>query len=329
MNTIREDTLIRQQKAALRRVRSFNKELEAFAPWIEKGWFDTERLDACRQALLAGGKPYDVLIDALCEDGVCHLRGARLAYLSRETLGLMLREIFLNGSYRFSCAADAPVILDCGANIGVAVCWYKLRWPKARVIAFEPWPKAYAVLQRNIELNGWQDVTVFPYALAGTQGEAAFHIPTGNDLAGTLTDRVFDRGPVETEETTVERRTLGQFLPAHVDFMKMDIEGTEAAVLREIAPRLADIDRIFCEYHYSAALPDNSLAAIASLLEGAGFVYTVGISEAFLGRRLSPFAGLGTRISLEIHAAQPAVCGTAAAAADGAERSAEQEEDNA
>src|SRR5689334_22986375 len=47
-------------------------------------------------------------------------------------------QIFLNHHYAFEAARPDPRILDCGANMGVAIAYWKRRWPAARITAFEP-----------------------------------------------------------------------------------------------------------------------------------------------------------------------------------------------
>jgi FkbM family methyltransferase len=45
--------------------------------------------------------------------------------------------------------SEVPVIVDCGANIGVASVWYAQRFPRARIIAVEPEPENFRILTMN------------------------------------------------------------------------------------------------------------------------------------------------------------------------------------
>ena len=47
----------------------------------------------------------------------------------------LYREIFLDHGNEVAGLGDAPVILDCGGNIGMSVIWFKQRYPRARIIA--------------------------------------------------------------------------------------------------------------------------------------------------------------------------------------------------
>src|SRR5436309_4261583 len=49
-------------------------------------------------------------------------------------------EIFGRQLYRFSPRRERPTILDCGANIGVAILYWKQAFPEAEIVAFEPDP---------------------------------------------------------------------------------------------------------------------------------------------------------------------------------------------
>jgi hypothetical protein len=46
-------------------------------------------------------------------------------------------------------SGKTPVIVDCGANIGLSAVWYSSQFPKAVVVAIEPEPRNFAMLQKN------------------------------------------------------------------------------------------------------------------------------------------------------------------------------------
>ena len=56
----------------------------------------------------------------------------------------------LDEAYRGALAAGrVPVIVDCGANIGLSVLWFAARFPQARIVAVEPDEANHALLERN------------------------------------------------------------------------------------------------------------------------------------------------------------------------------------
>ena len=48
---------------------------------------------------------------------------------------------------------EGDILVDCGANVGMYTVWAAVT-RKARVYAFEPEAQNYALLNRNIQLNG-------------------------------------------------------------------------------------------------------------------------------------------------------------------------------
>ena len=59
------------------------------------------------------------------------------------------RNIFLHQGYVVAVFGDAPVILDCGGNIGMSVIWFKQRYPRARITVFEADPQTADLLEEN------------------------------------------------------------------------------------------------------------------------------------------------------------------------------------
>lgn len=53
-----------------------------------------------------------------------------------------------------SLPATASLVLDCGANIGASTLWLTERYPEARVLAVEPDPRNFWLLQRNVRHLG-------------------------------------------------------------------------------------------------------------------------------------------------------------------------------
>jgi hypothetical protein len=60
-----------------------------------------------------------------------------------------------------------------------------------------------------------------------------------------------------------------------VDFLKLDVEGAELKVLRDLAEnrKLRLVQQMIIEYHYDRLNLENSLAELLQILEQAGFQY--------------------------------------------------------
>lgn len=192
-------------------------------------------------------------------------------------------EIFIDRVYSFSSSTDAPVIVDCGANIGLATIFFKLLYPRGRILAIEADPKIANVLRKNVASFEFRDVEVIHAAVWNTDAPVAFTIEGG--ASGHISPST------ETDASTnVPAWRLKTYLREKIDFLKMDIEGAEYEVLEDCREELRWVENIFVEYH-STVDTEQKLARVLSILANAGFRYHVrnavsGAPHPFLERHL-------------------------------------------
>ncbi|MDT0344430.1 FkbM family methyltransferase [Streptomyces litchfieldiae] len=198
----------------------------------------------------------------------------------------LYKEMYEHGCYDSISLPDDPFVLDVGANIGMFSLYTKQRYPKARIMAFEPIPVTRGILERNIALHGLTDIQVEGHALgAETEADVVFtHYPRlpGNStrypeqkqLQIDVCLRLYpDDDTIEQHqgyEVTVPVDRLSRRLPAdtRVDLLKVDVEGAEYEVLLGIDPEdWARIDRIILEVQDL----DGRLDRINGFLAGKGY----------------------------------------------------------
>jgi FkbM family methyltransferase len=159
-----------------------------------------------------------------------------------------------------------PRILDLGANIGLFALAMFERYSEARVVAVEPDRFNAALLRRAIALNGrGDDWTLIEAAASNADGSVQF-------LAGRFS---LSQLAAAGDEPDAEAVPAVDVLPhlAASDFVKLDIEGGEWAILSDdrfpsFAPRA-----IVLEYHpYLCPAPDARAAAL-ELLQRAGYAH--------------------------------------------------------
>jgi FkbM family methyltransferase len=202
------------------------------------------------------------------------LMGFKVAFQNPSVLRFLFREIFVESAYYFETRTTQPVVIDAGANIGMATLYFKKLYPDARVICFEPDPDNFPLLKRNLEGNGLAGVELHQVALSDSEEPLVFfRSPSGSTLRNsTIRERVDS-----PEEIRVPAVRLSGFIRSAVDLLKLDVEGGEGRVLADLiaSGKLANVMRLHMEYHHHIDGERNDLSQTLALLEQAGFGYQV------------------------------------------------------
>lgn len=128
---------------------------------------------------------------------------------------------------------EGGTFIDVGANVGLYACSMAKRvGPKGHCFAFEPLPRNFGSLLRNVKLNGLHNVDTQRIALSSESGSMILYGPPGdrNDNLGAVGSRLADdyvevgRAPCQPLDSV----DVG----ARVDAIKIDVEGNELEVLR-------------------------------------------------------------------------------------------------
>lgn len=192
------------------------------------------------------------------------LRGKKLVYISPQDFLHGLKEIFIEEVYNVELPPQAYV-LDCGANIGLSVIYIKEKFPDANVIAFEPDTNNYRLLRQNVQAFGFQQVQLEEKAVWTANTELLF------ESEGNMGSRI-GTGDSGGKKTRAVR--LKDFINKRVDFLKMDIEGAEYEVIKDIADKLHLVDQMFVEYHGKFS-QNKELLEILHLIANAGFSFYI------------------------------------------------------
>ncbi len=178
-----------------------------------------------------------ILEPSLPNEDIVLLWDSQQILLENPRQNIISQDLFLKGAwepevtkYIGSRIASGMTAIDVGADTGYYTLLFAKRVRRlGRVIAFEPIPSARKVLEDNIRLNGYTNVTVCDFALFSSNGLVALESPrilsridptkTTNIKTGiSIRTRTFDECVSELE---VQR----------IDLVKIDVEGAELDVL--------------------------------------------------------------------------------------------------
>jgi FkbM family methyltransferase len=208
----------------------------------------------------------------------CKLFNSKLYFKKSADLFHSINEIFIEDIYKVALQNN-PIIFDCGANIGLSILYFKRQFPNATILAFEPDSQNFKILSRNIKSFNLQNVELHNEAIWIEDTYLNF----SND--NSLSSRIKEHSENGNNTTKVKAVRLFNLLTQPIDFLKVDIEGAEYQVLKDIEPKLHLVRHLFFEYHGSFQQNDE-LTEIFSILSRNNFHYY--IREAFPSYR-TPF----------------------------------------
>lgn len=177
-----------------------------------------------------------------------------------------------------------PVIVEAGAFKGKDSCALAQHWPEGQVHVFEPVPELFEQVQAAAA--AYSNITCYQVALSDKAGEAQLHMAQRPKRPGVVTqancllepkERLEWSAFVYPETLTVPTITLDTWADKHnirhVDFMWLDLQGFELAVLKAAKSLLSRVKVIYAEVNFVEAYEGQpKFAEVNAWLEEQGFM---------------------------------------------------------
>lgn len=183
---------------------------------------------------------------------ICHLRNG-IKYEVKDASDIhILKEIWTFNHYGkfLNNITDGAIVVDVGAHIGIFSVMAAKQAKNVKVFSFEPLPKNFQSLKKNVKLNNLEDsVNCFQMAVACKAGERILNVieRTGssitNDFGGRFSEAI--KVPAVSLETV-----FGSNFIQRCHFLKIDCEGAEYEILYNTSPDiLRHIETMTVETH--------------------------------------------------------------------------------
>jgi FkbM family methyltransferase len=192
-----------------------------------------------------------------------------------STLRYLKSEIFDNKEYYFIAENSTPLIIDCGANIGMSVIYFKYLYPDSKIIAFEPNPSSFHFLKKNIALNHLYNIELHNICLSNNNLPVDFY--TGPIGSSSLIGSMFSNR-TNQNKITVESSRLSAFIKNQkIDLLKIDVEGAEWLIMDDLIESkcIKNIKRLLIEYHHKIDSSKSKLSSFLCFLEENGYEYNL------------------------------------------------------
>jgi FkbM family methyltransferase len=185
---------------------------------------------------------------------------------SLSELKHVVNEVFDHHIYYFETNSKNPRIIDVGAHLGVASHYFAHTHPFAKILAVEPHPVSFSLLQENCQWNQLENISLIQACVVPKSNTLSQNLSLSNnslqkttlftDSAGEwLSSTSYRQGgwngsQAEMIQIEVPAITLEQLINNQpVQLLKIDIEGAEWEVLLSAQDELRYVERLILEYH--------------------------------------------------------------------------------
>ena len=173
-----------------------------------------------------------------------------------------INEIKINPNY---------TIIDIGANVG----YYSLKFSKimrdtGKILAIEPDPDTYSILEQNCTLNNLSNIEILNLAISDKNEFINLFQDKSHSGKSSLFSKSDDGDSIKITTKTLDRLIDNRF--STIDFIKIDTEGAELSILKGATETLKITKKILIELH-EEILEKNEQdpLEIKTILESNGF----------------------------------------------------------
>lgn len=182
------------------------------------------------------------------------IQGSKMYFDPGDSLDLSINGVYgeLDTKIIRDNIKEGDIVIDVGANIGYyTLIFAQLVGKTGKVFAFEPEPKNFEILKKNIEINNYQNVVVEQKIVSDTSGMIKLFIAEQGIVGHRIQQKTNSQKFIEMESIILDDYLKKLNLSDKINFIKIDVEGAEPKVLegsKEILETSSNL-KIFTEFN--------------------------------------------------------------------------------
>lgn len=137
------------------------------------------------------------------------------------------------------------IVLDLGANIGYyTLLMAQLVGSEGKVFSFEPEPKNFILLQKNVEINNFKNVFLKECAVGKKSGQTKLFLSEFGPAMHRIYESEYCHKPIEIRIVALDDYFENNEIKNKISFMKIDVEGSEFSCLQGMRSILKENKKI-------------------------------------------------------------------------------------
>ena len=197
----------------------------------------------------------------------------------------LIDEIFIHKVYNpeFLSINKGDLVIDIGANIGVFGV-FAASEGAGRIIEVEPFPGNIKRIKKNFSINKMSTPIILEAAVSDKNGTDDIFLGDldSHNMLYKDSRKIFGFEKHIRVKTVTLNEILQKYSIKHVDFLKIDCEGEEGAIMESTFPSSwKKIDKVAIEYHDNTSVISHQ--QIVKKLSRLGFRSKVAVSDRLYG----------------------------------------------
>lgn len=191
----------------------------------------------------------------------------RKNFIDKEVVFYVLQDLY-HLPPNSSKISNDPIILDLGSNIGLTIAHFKHLYPEAKIIGYEMNQQNFLLARRNTKF--YDDVVLYNKAVWSEDGLVSYKKSSNFDAYAIM----YDNEDVDIDEVIeIQSISINSIIKhnnlTHIDYLKMDIEGAEKAILE--SKDLSWMDIVYAMNIEMHSINENDFNKFLKIIESKGF----------------------------------------------------------